>query len=130
MITKVKISCVWGGHLAGILMKTHSANSITRATKKIIGVHGWLDNLNSLLPLAEKLIERHPSKLFVNQSRENIILFFQIMKFVYTIVLVMDFLATFQKVVIIPWIPISEIFVLSLKVSIILIDIHFSMSVS
>jgi len=27
---------------------------------KIIGIHGYLDNLNSMLPLAEKLIDRHP----------------------------------------------------------------------
>jgi len=56
MITQVNIPCVWGGHLAGILMK----NSTVKVTKKIIGIHGWLDNLNSMLPIAEKLIDRHP----------------------------------------------------------------------
>jgi hypothetical protein len=71
MITKLNIPCVWGGHLAGILMKNYATTDITKATTKIIGVHGWLDNLNSMLPLAEKLIERHPSKLFVNLSREK-----------------------------------------------------------
>jgi len=25
-------------------------------------MHGWLDNLNAMLPLAEKLINRRPSK--------------------------------------------------------------------
>ena len=56
MITKLNIPAVWGGTLAGVLLKTHAA----KATKKIIGIHGWLDNLNSMLPLAEKLIDRHP----------------------------------------------------------------------
>jgi pimeloyl-ACP methyl ester carboxylesterase len=61
MITKLNIPCVWGGHLAGILMKNYATTDITKATTKIIGIHGWLDNLNSMLPLAEKLIERHPN---------------------------------------------------------------------
>ncbi len=50
------------------------------------------------------------------------------MKFIYTIVLVMDFPVIFQKVVIIPWILIFEIFVLLFKVSLILIYDNFSMS--
>jgi len=59
MITKLNIPCVWGGELAGILLKNHT----TAVTKKIVGIHGWLDNLNSLLPLAEKLVDRHPGKV-------------------------------------------------------------------
>ena len=62
MITKLNIPCVWGGHLAEILLKSHATASVGRTTKKIIGVHGWLDNLNSLFPVAEKLADRHPSK--------------------------------------------------------------------
>ncbi|CAF4452760.1 unnamed protein product [Rotaria sp. Silwood2] len=59
MITKLNIPCVWGGHLAGILLKNRAAVSVTKPTMKIIGIHGWLDNLNSLLPLAERLVDRH-----------------------------------------------------------------------
>jgi hypothetical protein len=62
MITKVNIPCVWGGHLAGILLKNQAAKTLEKTTKKFVGIHGWLDNLNSLLPLAEKLVHRHPSK--------------------------------------------------------------------
>jgi hypothetical protein len=62
MITKLNIPCVWGGHLAGILLQKPATTAIKNTTKKIIGIHGWLDNLNSLLPLAEKLLDRHPSK--------------------------------------------------------------------
>jgi hypothetical protein len=61
MITKLNIPCVWGGHLAGILLKNHTVTALNKTTTKLIGIHGWLDNLNSLLPLAEKLIDRHPS---------------------------------------------------------------------
>jgi hypothetical protein len=59
IITKFDIPCIWGGTLVGVLLK----NDITfgQTTTKLIGIHGWLDNLNSLLPLAEKLIDRHPS---------------------------------------------------------------------
>ena len=64
MITKLNIPCVWGGHLAGILMKNYPINGVMKATTKVIGIHGWLDNLNSMLPLAEKLIERHPSETY------------------------------------------------------------------
>lgn len=63
MTTKINIPCVWGGHLAGILLKNQTVTTLKQTTKKIVGVHGWLDNVNSLLPLAEKLIDRHPSKL-------------------------------------------------------------------
>jgi hypothetical protein len=62
MITKVNIPCVWGGHLAGILLKNHPTTTVSKPTRKIIGIHGWLDNLNSIFPLAEKLINRHSSK--------------------------------------------------------------------
>ncbi len=75
MITKLNIPCVWGGHLAGILLKNYATTGVTKSTTKIIGIHGWLDNLNSMLPLAEKLIEHHPSKFLLNQSRERMILF-------------------------------------------------------
>ncbi|CAF0801073.1 unnamed protein product [Rotaria sp. Silwood1] len=61
MLTKLNIPCVWGGHLAGILLRNHAALSVKKPTKKIIGVHGWLDNLNSLLPIAERLIDRNPN---------------------------------------------------------------------
>jgi len=61
MIKQLNIPCVWGGHLAGILLKNPAITAVTKTTTKIIGIHGWLDNLNSLLPLAEKLIDHHPS---------------------------------------------------------------------
>ncbi|CAF3625067.1 unnamed protein product [Rotaria socialis] len=57
MIKKLNIPCVWGGHLAGILLKNQSTASPTKPIMKIIGVHGWLDNLNSLLPIAERLAQ-------------------------------------------------------------------------
>jgi len=62
MITQLNIPCVWGGHLAGILLKNPARTGVVKTTTKIIGIHGWLDNLNSMLPLAEKLVDRHPSK--------------------------------------------------------------------
>lgn len=57
MITQLNIPCVWGGHLAGMLLK----NPAVKTTQKFIGIHGWLDNLNSMLPITEKLVNRHPS---------------------------------------------------------------------
>ena len=54
---ELNVSCVWGGTLTGLLLK----GTATPSTK-IIAIHGWLDNLNSLLPLAQKLIDRHPSE--------------------------------------------------------------------
>ena len=63
--TKLDIPCIWGGTLAGTLLKktvTDSSASPQATTTKIVGIHGWLDNLSSLLPLAEKLIDRHPSR--------------------------------------------------------------------
>ncbi len=62
--TKRNIRCIWGGTLAGILLKNDRATTgkFEQTTAKIIGIHGWLDNLNSMLPLAEKLIDRHPSE--------------------------------------------------------------------
>ncbi|CAF1081492.1 unnamed protein product [Adineta ricciae] len=61
-ITKHDVQCVWGGTLAGILLKTTSSENRTSIpTTKILCIHGWLDNLNSLLPLAKLLIHRHPN---------------------------------------------------------------------
>ncbi|CAF1431968.1 unnamed protein product, partial [Didymodactylos carnosus] len=51
---KLSIPTVWGGQLSAKLFKTNDSSS-NCLTTKIIGVHGWLDNLNSLLPLVEKL---------------------------------------------------------------------------
>ena len=64
-ISKCNISCIWGGTLTGILLKNDivTVKNCQQAAKKIIGIHGWLDNLNSLLPVAEKLVTRQPSKL-------------------------------------------------------------------
>ena len=59
-ITERNIQCVWDGTLTGMLVKSDVASKET--TAKIICAHGWLDNLNSMLPLAKKLVERHPSK--------------------------------------------------------------------
>jgi len=53
------VPCVWNGKLTGFLLKNDEPSA--GKTTKIICVHGWLDNLNSMLPLAQKLIERHPS---------------------------------------------------------------------
>ncbi|CAF3911123.1 unnamed protein product [Adineta steineri] len=64
MITKkLDIKCIWGGTLVGVLLKNDATASgeCDKRTIKIIGVHGWLDNLNSLLPLATQLIDRHPN---------------------------------------------------------------------
>ncbi|UJR15470.1 hypothetical protein I4U23_002413 [Adineta vaga] len=61
MITKISIPCVWGGHLAGILLKSHTATTFSQSTTKIVGIHGWLDNINSLLPLAKKLLHHQPN---------------------------------------------------------------------
>lgn len=65
-IIKLNIPCVWGGTLAGILLRNQS--STLKSTTKIVGIHGWLDNLHSLLPLAQKLIDHHPSKFFQSRS--------------------------------------------------------------
>lgn len=65
MITsKLDIPCVWGGTLAGVLLRNEAAvaRKIGETVTKIIGVHGWLDNVNSLLPLATQLVDRHPSE--------------------------------------------------------------------
>ncbi|CAF4529183.1 unnamed protein product, partial [Rotaria magnacalcarata] len=53
-----------GGTLAGILLQSdvEVTDRFNRPTTKIIGIHGWLDNLNSLLPISKKLIEHNPSK--------------------------------------------------------------------
>ncbi|CAF0998285.1 unnamed protein product [Adineta steineri] len=61
--TKLDIKCIWGGTLTGILLKNDAIATgvYDEKTTKIVGVHGWLDNLNSLLPLATQLIDRHPN---------------------------------------------------------------------
>ncbi|CAF0801055.1 unnamed protein product [Rotaria sp. Silwood1] len=61
--TQLNITCIWGGTLTGILLKNDvvTTGSPSQKTTKIIGIHGWLDNLNSLLPVAEKLINHHPN---------------------------------------------------------------------
>ncbi len=66
IITEFDIPCIWGGILKGILLKNDAAatGKSGQITTKIIGTHGWLDNLNSMLPLAEKLINRHPSEIY------------------------------------------------------------------
>ncbi len=58
-MTELYISCIWGGTLTGILLKN---NTFEQTTTKIICIHGWLDNLNSMLPLAKKLFDHHPSE--------------------------------------------------------------------
>ena len=64
VVNERDIPCPWGGTLTGVLLRnqvTTSDRSLT-STTKIIAIHGWLDNLNSMLPLARKLIDRHPSE--------------------------------------------------------------------
>ena len=63
-VTELNVSCVWGGILTGILLKNDRAinKDFNQTTIKIITLHGHLDNLNSMLPLAQKLIDHHPSK--------------------------------------------------------------------
>jgi hypothetical protein len=64
IITELNISCVWSGTLTGVLLRNEAVvmGRLELTTMKIIGIHGWLDNLNSMLPLAKKLIDRHPSE--------------------------------------------------------------------
>ena len=66
VVTQLDIPCVWGGTLTGVLLKNDAAvaGKFGEKTIKIIGIHGWLDNLNSMLPLARKLIDRHPSETY------------------------------------------------------------------
>ncbi len=61
---KRNIRCVWDGTLSGILLKNdaEAKSKYGKTTTKILGMHGWLDNLNAMLPLAEKLINRRPSE--------------------------------------------------------------------
>ncbi|CAF0933119.1 unnamed protein product [Rotaria sordida] len=63
IITELNIPCVWGGILKGILLKNDTivTSEYNKITTKIIGIHGWLDNFNSLLPMVEKLIDHHPN---------------------------------------------------------------------
>lgn len=65
MVKKLNIPCVWGGHLAGVLLKSKATSTANKPIRKVIGTHGWLDNLNALLPIAENLVNRHPSKIFI-----------------------------------------------------------------
>ena len=69
--SKIDVSCIWGGTLAGILLKNGAvaANGLGQPTTKIIGIHGWLDNLNSLLPIAEKLVNRPPSTCLLKVNK-------------------------------------------------------------
>ncbi|UJR15471.1 hypothetical protein I4U23_002414 [Adineta vaga] len=61
-ITKCDVQCIWGGTLTGVILKSNTVeNDKSGPTTKIIGIHGWLDNLNSLLPLAKQLLHRHPN---------------------------------------------------------------------
>ncbi len=62
--TKFDVPCIWGGTLVGFLLQNNATatDGFGQTTTKIIAIHGWLDNLNSMLPLAEKLIDRHPSE--------------------------------------------------------------------
>ncbi|CAM4923804.1 unnamed protein product [Rotaria socialis] len=61
--TNISISCIWGGNVEGIMIKNDraAANDFDDDTKKIICIHGWLDNVNSFLPLAEKLVNDRPN---------------------------------------------------------------------
>ncbi|CAF3535952.1 unnamed protein product [Rotaria socialis] len=61
--TNVSIPCIWGGNLEGFVLKSDKAadNGGSNNTKKIICIHGWLDNLNSFLPVAEKLVTDGPN---------------------------------------------------------------------
>lgn len=61
IITALDIQCTWDGILTGLLIKNDTYGGITT---KVIGIHGWQDNLNSMLPLAQKLIDRHPSEIY------------------------------------------------------------------
>ena len=65
IVTKIDIPCIWGGILTGVLLKSDETmtGKYKQSTMKIIGIHGWLDNLNSMLPVARKLIDRHPSEI-------------------------------------------------------------------
>ena len=71
--TELNIPSVWGGTFAGVLLKNDTFGETT--TTKIICIHGWLDNLNSLLPVAEKLIDRHPSETHFSCTRSSSFLF-------------------------------------------------------
>ena len=77
IITKLDISCIWGGTLKGVLLKNDA--TFGQTTTKIIGVHGWLDNLNSLIQIAEKLVDHHPSNSkSLLEEKSYFILFFRL----------------------------------------------------
>lgn len=73
--TKFDIPCIWDGTLTGVLLKNEASTSDTSfiPTTKIIAIHGWLDNLNSMLPLAQKLLDRHPSEISIHYVRSKIL---------------------------------------------------------
>lgn len=64
VITELHIACPWGGTLAGVLLRNDdvTSNESFQTTTKMIAIHGWLDNLNSMLPLARRLVDHHPSE--------------------------------------------------------------------
>ncbi|CAF0736167.1 unnamed protein product [Didymodactylos carnosus] len=70
---KLSIPTVWGGYLSTILLKNDILlpNSVTT---KIIGIHGWLDNLNSLLPLSERLLKTQSQlrNMFIRSIGNNL----------------------------------------------------------
>ncbi len=70
IVTEVNIPCVWRGTLNGILIKNDRVN---QKTMKFICIHGWLDNLNSLLPVAQKLVSRHSSEIYFIYKKTAII---------------------------------------------------------
>ena len=83
--TKLDIPCIWGGTLTGILLKndTGTKERLSQPTMKIIGVHGWLDNLNSMLPLARKLLEAavKSDELLSSTTSNQKLLFFTVYTF-------------------------------------------------
>ena len=69
--TPRNIRCIWDGTLKRIML-TNDAASIDkreRTSMKILAIHGWLDNLNSMLPLAENLINRRSSKIIISVGK-------------------------------------------------------------
>ncbi|CAF1619901.1 unnamed protein product [Rotaria magnacalcarata] len=61
--TTISIPCICSGNVEGVMIKNDTAapNDFDDGIKKIICIHGWLDNLNSFLPLAEKLVNDRPN---------------------------------------------------------------------
>lgn len=97
---KREIRCVSAGIISGLIIKSSPHD---RPTKKIIVLHGWLDNLNSMVPLAEKLAEHHEgknTKRFDVFSSVNSIFFFEITNFFSSTVPVMVNRVIFRKALI------------------------------